>query len=163
LFIGSPDEISRHLYKIYGHTVFCIGGRALRCRCLESKMKDLSSEITEIILYTLNGKRNTFGRKTVPSFLVPNNYYEATDTKNVPGIDFLSSQGIVIWSHILAQNMKQQIPKMFQVLTSLFLMALFFGERGTEIHICSLFLCVAEPCLLLGRHVVFVGHFLFCC
>jgi hypothetical protein len=31
-FRGSPSEISRHLFEIYGHRVFSVGGRTLKCR-----------------------------------------------------------------------------------------------------------------------------------
>jgi hypothetical protein len=55
MFGGSPSEISRHLFEIYGHMVFSVGGRTLKCRCLES------GTVTEITLDALRSHLWIFG------------------------------------------------------------------------------------------------------
>lgn len=89
MFGGAPNEISRHLFEIYGHMVFSIGGRALTCRCLDSGI------ITEITLDTLHGQRVTFGKDTIPTAEdLVGKYYEPTDDDTFPAIDSLSRQGM---------------------------------------------------------------------
>ena len=89
MFGGSPNEISRHLFEIYGHLVFSVGGRTLKCRCLES------GTVTEITLYALHSQRITFGKDTIPTAEdLSGNYYEPTDDDTFPAIDSLSPQGM---------------------------------------------------------------------
>jgi hypothetical protein len=89
MFGGSPNEISRHLFEIYGHMVFSVGGRALKCRCLED------ATVTEITLDALNSQRITFGKDTIPTAAaLTGSYYEPTDDDNFPAIDSLSPQGM---------------------------------------------------------------------
>lgn len=86
---GSPNEISRHLFEIYGHMVFSVGGRTLKCRCLES------GTVTEITLDALHSQRITFGKDTIPTAEdLSGNYYEPTDDDAFPAIDSLSPQGM---------------------------------------------------------------------
>jgi hypothetical protein len=85
-FGGSPNEISRHLFEIYGHMVFSIGGRTLNCRCLED------GKVTKIMLDAL---QITFVIDTIPSSTVlEGRYYEPTDEDNFPAVDSLSPQGM---------------------------------------------------------------------
>ena len=89
MFGGSPNEISRHLFEIYGHTVFSVGKRTLKCRCLES------GTVSEITLEALHGQRITFGKDTIPTAQdLFRKYYEPTDDDSFPAIDSLSSQGM---------------------------------------------------------------------
>jgi hypothetical protein len=89
MFGGSPNEISRHLFEIYGHLVFSVGGRILKCRCLES---GTDSEIT---LDALNSRRVTFGKDTIPTAAdLTGKYYEPTDDDNFSAVDSLSPQGM---------------------------------------------------------------------
>jgi hypothetical protein len=89
MFGGSPNEISRHLFEIYGHVVFSAGGRTLKCRCLED------ATVTEITLDVLNRHRVTFGKYSIPTAAaLPGCYYEPTDDDNFPAVDSLSSQGL---------------------------------------------------------------------
>jgi hypothetical protein len=89
MFGGSPNEISRHLFEIYGHMVFSIGGRTLKCRCLED------ASVTEITLDALNSQRITFGKDTIPTAAaLTGSYYEPTDEDNFPAVDSLSPQGM---------------------------------------------------------------------
>jgi hypothetical protein len=89
MFGGSPGEISRHLYEIYGHMFFSVGGQTLRCKCLEF------GTITEMKLDVLNGKRITFGKDSIPTAAdLKGNYYEPSDDDNFPAIDSLSQQGM---------------------------------------------------------------------
>jgi hypothetical protein len=53
---GMPDEISRHLFEIYGHRIFSKGGKKLKCRCLEDDNE------SELELDKPNGER-THGKK----------------------------------------------------------------------------------------------------
>ena len=87
MFGGSPNEISRHLFEIYGHMVFSVGGRTLTCRCLDS------GTVTEMTLDALHNQRSTFGKDTIPSAL-SGNYYEPSDDDTFPAIDSLSPQGM---------------------------------------------------------------------
>ncbi|KAI8891502.1 hypothetical protein BC833DRAFT_613757, partial [Globomyces pollinis-pini] len=89
MFADSPNEISRHLFEIYGHREFSAGGRTLKCRCLES------DTVTEMKLDALHSQRITFGKDTLPTAEdLLGNYYEPTDDDNFPAIDSLSSQGM---------------------------------------------------------------------
>ena len=89
MFGGSPNEISRHLFEIYGHTVFSIGGRTLKCRCLED------ATVTEITLDALNSQRVSFGKNSIPTAAeLIGSYYEPTDEDNFPAVDSLSPQGM---------------------------------------------------------------------
>ena len=89
MFGGSPNEISRHLFEIYGHRVFSVGGRTLKCRCLES------GTVTEITLDALHSQRITFGKDTIPTAEdLSGKYYEPTDDDTFPAIDSLSPQGM---------------------------------------------------------------------
>ena len=89
MFSGSPNEISRHLFEIYGHMVFSVGGRTLKCRCLED------ATVTEFTLVALNSQRNTFGKGTIPTAAaLTGSYYEPTDEDNFPAVDSLSPQGM---------------------------------------------------------------------
>jgi hypothetical protein len=87
MFGGSPTEISRHLFEIYGHRIFSAGGQTLKCRCLES------DAVTAITLNALNSRRITFGKDSIPEAL-SDNYYEPTDDDSFPAIDSLSRQGM---------------------------------------------------------------------
>jgi hypothetical protein len=87
----AANEISRHLFEIYGHMVFSNGRRTLKCRCLED------ATVTEITLDALNSQRITFGKNTIPTradFDRTASYYEPTDEDNFPAIDSLSPQGM---------------------------------------------------------------------
>jgi uncharacterized protein with ACT and thioredoxin-like domain len=144
MFTGSPNEISRHLFEIYGHMVFSVGGKDLRCRCLEND----TTAITEIKLSTLNGNRTTFGIDTIPiADELSNNYYEASDSENFPAIDSLSSQGMfqftVARSHsirgvtVLIKLCKlYQNPKLYFVVPKhrfkAFTKQKFLSTKGTE-------------------------------
>ena len=89
MFGGSPNEISRHLFEIYGHMVFSVGGRTLKCRCLED------ATVTEITLDALNSQRITFGKDTIPTAAaLTGTYFEPTDEDNFPVVDSLSPQGM---------------------------------------------------------------------
>ncbi|KAK6091294.1 squalene synthetase-like protein [Batrachochytrium dendrobatidis] len=89
MFDGIPTKISRHLFEIYGHVVFCTGGQTLKCRCLED------GKATKITLDALNGQRTTFGIDTIPTAAaLDGNYYEPTDVDNFAAIDSLSRQGM---------------------------------------------------------------------
>jgi hypothetical protein len=89
MFGGSPNEISRHLFEIYGHRVFSAGGRTIKCRCLES------GTVTEITLDALHSQRITFGKDAIPTAEdLSGNYYEPTDDDTFPAIDSLSPQGM---------------------------------------------------------------------
>jgi hypothetical protein len=90
MFGGSPNEIYRHLFEIYGHRVFSAGGRTLKCRCLED-----DATVTEIMLDALNSQRITFGMNTIPTAVaLAGSYYEPTDEDNFPVVDSLSLQGM---------------------------------------------------------------------
>jgi Crinkler effector protein N-terminal domain len=95
MFGGSPSEISRHLFEIYGHRVFSVGGRTLKCRCLHSDIETEIQTETEFMLDTLHTQRMTFGKNAIlePKDLL-GKYYEPTDDDNFPAIDSLSSQGM---------------------------------------------------------------------
>ena len=91
MFGYSPTtEISRHLFEIYGHLVFSVGGRTLNCRCLET------GAVTKLTLDTLGSKqRMTFGKDTLPTAEnLSGHYYEPTDDDSFPAIDSLSAQGM---------------------------------------------------------------------
>ena len=89
MFGGSPNEISRHLFEIYGHQVFSVGGQTLQCRCLETGI------VTKITLDALHSPRITFGKDTLPTAKdLPGKYYEPTDDDSFPAIDSLSLQGM---------------------------------------------------------------------
>jgi len=89
MFGGSPNEISRHLFEIYGHMVFSAGGRILKCRCLET------GNVTNITLDALHSHRMTFGKDTIPTAEdLSGKYYEPTDDDTFPAIDSLSPQGM---------------------------------------------------------------------
>jgi hypothetical protein len=89
MFGGSPNEISRHLFEIYGHMVFSVGGRNLKCRCLEDAAD------SEIKLDALNSQRIAFGKDTIPTAAAfKGSYYEPTDEDNFPAVDSLSPQGM---------------------------------------------------------------------
>ena len=83
---GSPNEISRNLFEIYGHLVFSRGGQTLKCGCLED------AAVSEIRLDSLNSQRITFGKDTIPTAIaLAGSYYEPTDEDNFPA---LSPQGM---------------------------------------------------------------------
>jgi hypothetical protein len=87
MFGGSPNEISRHLFEIYGHRIFSKGGKKLKCRDLQ----DGSTSVFD--LERLHGNPITFGKDNLPqSPLI--SYYEASDDDNFPAIDSLSGQGM---------------------------------------------------------------------
>jgi hypothetical protein len=89
MFGGSPNELSRHLFEIYGHLVFSAGGRTLKCRCLES------GAVTDLTLDALGSQRITFGKDTMPTAAdLTGKYYEPTDDDTFPAIDSLSPQGM---------------------------------------------------------------------
>jgi hypothetical protein len=89
MFGGSPNEISRHLFEIYGHLVFSVGGRTLKCRCLES------GTVTDFTLDALHSQRITFGKDTIPTAEdLSGKYYEPTDDDSFPAIDSFSPQGM---------------------------------------------------------------------
>lgn len=85
--LGSPVEISRHLFEIYGHIVFSIGKITLKCRCLED------GSMSDMTLDDLNGQRVTFGKDSIPAE-IQNSYYEPAEDDNFPAIDSLSPQGM---------------------------------------------------------------------
>ena len=86
---GSPNEISRHLFEIYGHNVFSKGGQTLKCKCLEDET------VSEIKLDALNSSRITFGKDTIPTVeALSRSYFEPTDEDNFPAVDSLSPQGM---------------------------------------------------------------------
>ena len=89
MFGGSPNEISRHLFEIYGHHVFSSGGRRLNCK----NLKD--GTMTEITLDVLNSQRITFGKDSIPTTAaLTGSYYEPTDDDNFPAVDSISPQGM---------------------------------------------------------------------
>jgi len=87
MFGGSPNEISRHLFEIYGHRIFSKGGKTLKCRDLQD---DSSSDF---VLERLDGRPITFGRNNLPES-PPTSYYEASDDDSFPAIDSFSRQGM---------------------------------------------------------------------
>ena len=87
--VTKPNEISRHLFEIYGHRVFSIGGRTLKCRCLED------DTVSEITLDALNSNRISFGEDTIPtSAALTGSYYEPTDEAYFSAVDSISPQGM---------------------------------------------------------------------
>jgi hypothetical protein len=91
MFGGSPNEISRHLFEIYGHIFFSTGGKKLKCRDLEEEQSDHF----DLTLYSLDGKRITFGKDSIPTAAaLKDRYYEPTDEDNFPAVDSLSLQGM---------------------------------------------------------------------
>jgi hypothetical protein len=89
MFGGSPNEISRDLFEIYGRLVFSRAGQTRKCRCLED------ASVSEIRLDALNSQRITFGRDTIPTAVaLACSYYEPTDEDNFPAVDALSPQGM---------------------------------------------------------------------
>ena len=121
MFGGSPNEISRHLFEIYGHQVFSVGGQTLQCRCLET------GTVTKITLDALHSQRITFGKDTIPTAKdLPVKYYEPTDDDSFPAIDSLSLQGMfqftvaaehpILGVHILEQLCELYLePKLYFV------------------------------------------------
>ncbi|KAJ3392603.1 hypothetical protein HDU84_003852 [Entophlyctis sp. JEL0112] len=87
MLCGGPNEISRHLFEIYGHRVFSRGGRTLKCRNLST------DETSELKLDQLDGERIPFGKDSVPAKPILK-YYEASDDDNFRAIDSLSPQGM---------------------------------------------------------------------
>ncbi len=87
MFGGSPNEISRHLFEIYGHLVFSQGGKTLKCRNLDD------GSISNLLLDGFNGKRESFTRNSIPTKPIAH-YYEPTDDDTFPAIDSLSPQGM---------------------------------------------------------------------
>jgi hypothetical protein len=87
MFGGSPNEISRHLFEIYGHRVFSQGGKKLRCRDLDS------GTTSNLHLEGFDGKRESFTRETIPKKPIEH-YYEPSDDDVFPAIDSLSPQGM---------------------------------------------------------------------
>jgi len=61
MFGGSPNEISRHLFEIYGHLVFSQGGLTLNCINLDDRM------LSTFTLESHNGERLSFGKKSIPT------------------------------------------------------------------------------------------------
>ena len=110
LMKSCPNEISRHLFEIYGHFVFSVGGRTLKCRCLDS------GSVTEITLDALRSQKITFVKHTIPTAEeLPGKYYEH-DT--FPAIDSLTSQGMfqftVVAEHpIRGVQILQRLCKMY--------------------------------------------------
>lgn len=86
MFGGSPSEISRHLFEIYGHHIFSKGGKTLKCRDLDDESE------TDFVLETLTGQRVTFGQNNLPQHL--DSYYEPTDDDQFPAVDSMSRQGM---------------------------------------------------------------------
>jgi hypothetical protein len=84
---GFPNEISRHLFEIYGHRVFSIGGRTMKCRDLQD------GSPSEFVLERLDSQPITFGKDSLPHAPL-SSYYEASDDDNFPAIDSLSGQGM---------------------------------------------------------------------
>jgi hypothetical protein len=87
MFGGSPSEISRHLFEIYGHLFFSHGGSTLNCRNLDS------GESFQFTLESHNGERHSFGKKSIPKMPL-SGYYEPSGEDNFPAIDSLSCQGM---------------------------------------------------------------------
>jgi hypothetical protein len=87
MFGGSPDEISRHLFEIYGHRIFSKGVKKLKCRNLED-----DSEL-ELELDDLNGHRTPMGKNNLP-ILPLDSYYEPSDDDQFPAVDSISKQGM---------------------------------------------------------------------
>ena len=89
LFGGSPSEISRHLFEIYGHVFFSAGGQTLKCKCLED------DSVTQMTLDVLNSDRVTFGRDSIPTAeALQGKYYEPGDEDNFPAVDSITPQGM---------------------------------------------------------------------
>ncbi|TPX53138.1 hypothetical protein CcCBS67573_g09749 [Chytriomyces confervae] len=88
MFGSGPNEISRHLFEIYGHRVFSFGGRSLECRSLET-----GKSLKNLTLKRLGGKRVAFGRDSIPKKPI-RQYHEPSDDDNFPAIDSLSPQGM---------------------------------------------------------------------
>jgi hypothetical protein len=101
MFRSSPNRLSKHLFEIYGHRVFSVGGRTLICRCLESSI------VTEMMLDALHSQRITFGKDTIPTAEdLLGNYYESTDDDTFPAIDSLSPQGMFQFTGWLQPNVQ---------------------------------------------------------
>ncbi|KAI9326584.1 hypothetical protein BDR26DRAFT_809484, partial [Obelidium mucronatum] len=88
MFGGSPNEISRSLFEIYGHRVFSVGGKTLDCRNLTN------GTTSKLTLDGFGGQRMSLERKSLPSKPLTQNYFEPSDDDNFPAIDSLSPQGM---------------------------------------------------------------------
>lgn len=88
MFGGSPSEISRHMFEIYGHLVFSTGGLTLQCKCLED------DKVTDINLHSLEGERILIEKDDIPTTVEAGRYYEPKYDRNFPAIDSFSAQGM---------------------------------------------------------------------
>lgn len=84
MFTRRPNDISRHLFEIYGHLLFSRGGETLKCRCLED------SKNSKFKLDNMK-RRITFGKDSIPAALKSGSYYEPAGEYNLPA---LSSQAM---------------------------------------------------------------------
>jgi DNA-binding transcriptional ArsR family regulator len=87
MFGGSPNEISRHLFELYGHRIISRGDRVLRCKDLET------GSIFNFPLDPLDGTRLSFGRNSIPTTLTKG-YFEPSDDDTFPAIDSFTHQGM---------------------------------------------------------------------
>ena len=78
--------LKHHAFETYGHRIFSMGGKKLKCRCLED---DTESELK---LDKLNGKRTPMGTNNLPKPPL-NSYYEPIHDK-FPAVDSISKQGM---------------------------------------------------------------------
>ncbi|EGF76718.1 hypothetical protein BATDEDRAFT_28329 [Batrachochytrium dendrobatidis JAM81] len=118
MFGSIPTEISRHLFEIYGHVVFCTGGQTLKCRCLED------GKATKITLDALNGQRITFGINTIPTAAaLDGNYYEPTNDNNFAAIDSLSQHGMFQFTVAAEHPIREKTHKL-QITTQLYVQTL---------------------------------------
>jgi len=87
MFGGSPDEISRHLFEIYGHRIFSKGAKKLKCRNLED------DSTSDFVLDNMDGQRISIGKDNLPRRPL-DSYYEPLDDDQFPAIDSMSKQGM---------------------------------------------------------------------
>ncbi|KAI8828112.1 hypothetical protein BJ741DRAFT_713848 [Chytriomyces cf. hyalinus JEL632] len=85
MFGGCPNEISRHLFEIYGHRVFSTGGRTPKCRNL------VTNKTSNLTLHKFGSVRVAFGKDSIPHKPILQ-YHEPSDDDNFPAIDSLSPQ-----------------------------------------------------------------------
>lgn len=95
MFGGAPNQISGHLFEIYGHRLFASGNISL-------KAKNLDDGVEFEFSFKSHSEHLFFGKDSIPSSLESNAYYEASDDVNFPAIDSLSYQGM--FQFTVAQN-----------------------------------------------------------
>ncbi|KAJ3237550.1 hypothetical protein HDU77_011646 [Chytriomyces hyalinus] len=95
MFGGGPNEISRHLFEIYGHLVFSSGGpsdgASGRLALKYRKLPD--GPESELVLQDFGGERANLKQNPLPNKPIAA-YHQPSDDPNFPAIDSLSPQGL---------------------------------------------------------------------